>query len=61
MHVTLILLYILKSIRKSSFNNHVAPNQNRLIIVIIMEIYATPKLSRYMTALGTNNIRSFTY
>ena len=26
-----------------------------------MEIYAAPKLSKYMTALGANNVKSFTY
>ena len=26
-----------------------------------MEIYAVPKLSKYMTALGAYNIKSFTY
>ena len=32
-----------------------------LIIIIIMEIYAAPKLSKYMTALGAYNVKSFTY
>ena len=32
-----------------------------IIIIIIMEIYAAPKLSRYMTALGAYNVKSFTY
>ena len=31
-----------------------------IIIIIIMEIYAAPKLSKYMTALGTYNVKSFT-
>ena len=26
-----------------------------------MEIYAAPKLSKYMTALGAYNVKSFTY
>ena len=26
-----------------------------------MEIYAAPKLSKYMTALGANSVKSFTY
>ena len=26
-----------------------------------MEIYAAPKLSKYMTALGADNVKSFTY
>ena len=26
-----------------------------------MDIYAAPKLSKYMTALGTYNVKSFTY
>ena len=30
-------------------------------LIIIMEIYDVPKLSRYMTALGTYNSKSFTY
>ena len=30
------------------------------MIIIIMEIYAAPKLSKYMTALGTY-VKSFTY
>ena len=28
---------------------------------MIMEIYAMPKLSKYMTALGAYNVKSFTY
>ena len=31
------------------------------MIIIIMEIYAAPKLSKYMTALGAYNVKSFTY
>ena len=30
-------------------------------LIIIMEIYAAPKLSKYMIALGAYNIKSFTY
>ena len=30
-------------------------------MIIIMEIYAAPKLSKYMTALGAYNVKSFTY
>ena len=30
-------------------------------MIIIMEIYAAPKLSKYMTALGAYNIKSFIY
>ena len=30
-------------------------------VVVIMEIYVAPKLSRYMAALGAYNIKSFTY
>ena len=30
-------------------------------MIIIIEIYASPKLSKYMTALGTYNVKSFTY
>ena len=33
----------------------------RVIIIIIMEIYAAPKLSKYMTALGAYNVKSFTF
>ena len=32
-----------------------------IIIIIVMEIYAVPKLSKYMTALGTYNVKSFTH
>ena len=32
-----------------------------LVSIIIMEIYAAPKLSKYMTALGAYNVKSFTY
>ena len=32
-----------------------------MIMIIIMEIYAAPKLSKYMTALGAYNVISFTY
>ena len=32
-----------------------------MIMIIIMEIYAAPKLSKYMTALGAYNVKSFTY
>ena len=28
---------------------------------MIMEIYAAPKLSKYMTALGAYNVKPFTY
>ena len=30
-------------------------------IIMIMKIYAAPKLSKYMTALGAYNVKSFTY
>ena len=30
-------------------------------MIIIMEIYAAPKLSKYMTAQGAYNVKSFTY
>ena len=32
-----------------------------MILRIIMEIYAAPKLSKYTKALGAYNIKSFTY
>ena len=32
-----------------------------LIIIIVMEIYAAPKLPKYMTALGACNVKFFTY
>ena len=32
-----------------------------VITIIIMEIYAAPKLSKYMTALGAYSVKSFTY
>ena len=32
-----------------------------IIILVIMEIYAAPKLSKYTTALGAYNIKSFTH
>ena len=32
-----------------------------ILIIIIIEVYAAPKLSRYMTVLGAYNIKSFTY
>ena len=32
-----------------------------VLIIIIMEIYAAPKLTKYMTALGAYNVKSFTY
>ena len=32
-----------------------------MITRIIMESYAVPKLSKYMTALGAYNVKSFTY
>ena len=31
------------------------------VIIIVMEIYAAPKLSKYMTALNAYNDKSFTY
>ena len=31
------------------------------MIIIIMEIYAAPKLSKYTTALGAYNINTFTH
>ena len=31
------------------------------VIIMIMEIYVAPKLSKYMTALGAYNVKSFTY
>ena len=33
----------------------------KIIIITVMEIYAAPKLSQYMTALGAYNVKSFTY
>ena len=32
-----------------------------IIINLMMEIYAAPKLSKYVTALGVYNVKSFTY
>ena len=37
------------------------PQKFLLVIIIIMEIYAAPKLSRYMTVLGPYNVKSSTY
>ena len=36
-------------------------SQVLIIIIIIMEIDAAPTLSKYMTALGACNVKSFTY
>ena len=36
-------------------------NPKKLLLLLIMEIYAAPKLSKYMTALGGYNVKSFTY
>ena len=35
-------------------------NPKKLLLLLIMEIYAAPKLSKYTTALGAYNIKSFT-
>ena len=32
-----------------------------MMIIVIMEIYNAPKLSKYMTTLGAYNVKSFTY
>ena len=36
-------------------------NPKKLLLLIIMEIYAAPKLSKYMTAPGAYNVKSLIY
>ena len=48
------------TIFSETFPLHFFPSSG-VIIIIITEIYAAPKLSKYMTALGAYNVKSFTY